>query len=1110
MNEHYQYDVFISYYPTDVLIVQQVASGLRKAGLKVWFDQWSIKTGDNVEYSLKFGLANSRVLLLFISQNSVGSAWSGFETQTFSFRDPLNLGRRFVPVLMDGQQAPHSLEHVVCVEWQDSQKNELLTRLVAVCSPPTEPPSSRGINVPRLSLNNRYPISGSASAAKLKFNSNRVAIGSSLGSVSWVMQGNNIHTVERHHGPVKSLDWHKSKPLLISGGLDRKVYLWNLENDRCISSFSDARGVANCVRFAEDAVVCASKDGMVYIWDDHDCRTLRGHTGSVDCVDATGKFVLSGGVDKTIRVWDLHTGRCTRVLEGHTDGVSCLAVSPKGDRLLSGSADQTVRLWDLVTGLCVSVFDAHTDAVKCLAWHTDENLFVSGGGDRALRIWSTIEGKLLRVLDGCESDVLDLTFLGDKVLAVDYNAVYEWQLEQVLARFNNISQVTEGVSQKPSQVLYTNAKVLLVGDSGAGKTGLSKRLAERVWEESPGSTVGAWATQWSLPAAEVEQGDREIWMWDFGGQADQRLIHQLYMDETALAVLVFDAQRPNVFESLEQWNQDLTRSTEKPPAKLLVAGRVDASYVRVKREDVNDFILQHGYKEFIETSARTNQGCDELREAIVRNIDWDGLPWRSSPALFKRLKEQIVRLKDEGRILMRFNELRDALRLRLPPAEINFTDAELKAVLSLLSGPGVVLELEFGAWVLLQPELINAYGQAVIATLRADPSELGSVSEQRVLSGDLIYGSFERIPKDEERFVLLEMHRKLLHRGLCARELTDKEVLLVFPSYYKRNRPELVGHPALLVSYDFYGVVEEIYATLVVQLSHTSSFKRERLWQDAVDFTTANDVTMGVKLSRKLNGAAMLDVYCDPKALLADKIIFVRYVHDHLLQRAVDVTRRRHYVCQVCSSLIGDSQAVSKRLLTGKDDIGCPTCDTRVKLMDDLEIKYTSPEYQKQVRKLEDEATEELSNESKERLLVGNVISAVAAAGHLSREKSVSDHGIDMEIEFINDRKEASGQLLFLQLKSGDSYLRQKNNGDEIFTIKNQRHVDYWADQIAPVMLVIRGSNGEIRWMEIRDFLKQERGKGIKTKQIKFVGDRLDSQSITKWRDVLLAKGQIT
>jgi GTPase SAR1 family protein len=44
--------------------------------------------------------------------------------------------------------------------------------------------------------------------------------------------------------------------------------------------------------------------------------------------------------------------------------------------------------------------------------------------------------------------------------------------------------------------------------------------------------------------------EREIWLWDFGGQADQRLIHQLYMDDTALAVLIFDGQKDDVFETL--------------------------------------------------------------------------------------------------------------------------------------------------------------------------------------------------------------------------------------------------------------------------------------------------------------------------------------------------------------------------------------------------------------------------------------------------------------------------------------------------------------------------------------------------------------------------------
>ena len=68
---------------------------------------------------------------------------------------------------------------------------------------------------------------------------------------------------------------------------------------------------------------------------------------------------------------------------------------------------------------------------------------------------------------------------------------------------------------------------------------------------------------------------------------------------------------------------------------------------------------------------------------------------------------------------MRFNELREALQLRLSGELTHFTDDELKAVVGLLSGPGVVWELKFDSWVLLQPGRINAYAQAVIQTMRA-------------------------------------------------------------------------------------------------------------------------------------------------------------------------------------------------------------------------------------------------------------------------------------------------------------------------------------------------------------------------------------------------------
>ena len=364
------------------------------------------------------------------------------------------------------------------------------------------------------------------------------------------------------------------------------------------------------------------------------------------------------------------------------------------------------------------------------------------------------------------------------------------------------------------------------------------------------------------------------------------------------------------------------------------------------------------------------------------------------------------------------------------------------------------------------------------------------------------------------------MHQTLVERGLCLREHTDNGPLLIFPSYYRRERPELVGHPAVLVSYRFNGFLDDIYATLVVRLHHTKPFQQDQLWRYAADFKTLTGKQLGVKLTRRAEGAGELEVYFDPGIPVEEKIIFSRYVHEHLLQKGQDVVRLRHYVCPHCGTPVGNREVAMKRLGRGCEQPAeipgrqsSPTkpptiqCEERVPLWDELEQCFASEETRRRVRELQEQSALVLDNESKERALVGEVISTVALAGQICREFNVSDHGIDMEIEFKDDTGEATGRKLYLQLKSGDSYLRErKGDGAEIFTIRDERHARYWMAQAFPVLLVIRTSNGEVRWMEVRDWLKRATGEGqALVRHIEFKGERFDVMSVRRWRDRVLA-----
>jgi hypothetical protein len=194
--------------------------------------------------------------------------------------------------------------------------------------------------------------------------------------------------------------------------------------------------------------------------------------------------------------------------------------------------------------------------------------------------------------------------------------------------------------------------------------------------------------------------------------------------------------------------------------------------------------------------------------------------------------------------------------------------------------------------------------------------------------------------------------------------------------------------------------------------------------------------------------------------------------------------------------------------------IVCVECERRVPLWDEMEQFFSSMTAGDNVRALQKQAATALDNQSKEFVLVGEVTATVAGAGQIPRDLSTGDHGIDMEIQFRLDPveegkpSEATGQRLYLQLKSGDSYLRRrKRDGAEIFDLPKERHARFWMDHPCQVMLVIRTSDGRIRWMEIRDHLKKVTNNGIKrVRQIVFDGEPFDVASVRRWRDRVLGQ----
>jgi hypothetical protein len=105
-----------------------------------------------------------------------------------------------------------------------------------------------------------------------------------------------------------------------------------------------------------------------------------------------GKTLSAGGEDKTIRLWEVSTGKDLGVLEGHEHFVGSVAFAPDGKLLASSGLDNTVRLWDLATLREIRKLEGHREYVVSVAFSPDGRLLASASWDRTVAVWEVASG----------------------------------------------------------------------------------------------------------------------------------------------------------------------------------------------------------------------------------------------------------------------------------------------------------------------------------------------------------------------------------------------------------------------------------------------------------------------------------------------------------------------------------------------------------------------------------------------------------------------------------------------------------------------------------------------------------------------------------------------
>ncbi len=141
---------------------------------------------------------------------------------------------------------------------------------------------------------------------------------------------------------------------------------------------------------------------------------LEGHQGGVASVAYApdGKIIVSGSLDRTLKIWNAATGAELRSLVGHQGQVLAVAISPNGRQLASGSRDNTIKLWDLYIPTPLQQLAGHTGQVQAVLVNSEPAWSATAGADKLIKLWDA-EGKVVRDLKGHDEAILRLAATKD-------------------------------------------------------------------------------------------------------------------------------------------------------------------------------------------------------------------------------------------------------------------------------------------------------------------------------------------------------------------------------------------------------------------------------------------------------------------------------------------------------------------------------------------------------------------------------------------------------------------------------------------------------------------------------------------------------------------------
>eukprot|EP01111_Echinosteliopsis_oligospora_P009434 TRINITY_DN2762_c0_g1_i1.p1 TRINITY_DN2762_c0_g1~~TRINITY_DN2762_c0_g1_i1.p1 ORF type:complete len:419 (+),score=101.13 TRINITY_DN2762_c0_g1_i1:87-1343(+) len=193
-----------------------------------------------------------------------------------------------------------------------------------------------------------------------------------------------IKTIAGHEDWVRKIAISPEATMLFSCSNDQTVRVWNMSKGECTHVLRDHAHVVECVALAPPHVVFPFNSTETSSTKDDTKTTISNNNN----LSSTKGYLASGSRDKTIKIWDLSTGKCVATYIAHDNWVRSVVFHPSGKYLMSCSDDKTIRIWDLMQGRAVkTITEAHPHFISCLDFCNNNPHVATGSVDDSVKIW---------------------------------------------------------------------------------------------------------------------------------------------------------------------------------------------------------------------------------------------------------------------------------------------------------------------------------------------------------------------------------------------------------------------------------------------------------------------------------------------------------------------------------------------------------------------------------------------------------------------------------------------------------------------------------------------------------------------------------------------------